>query len=157
MKLASALTASLVLFSAVAHAARADQFDCIFKWDTVIDARADVKMLAHSILDDQGVRQFVQDHVISNIKVWRASQDTVDISGDTLHNYLPGFFALISVDHRIPVLENDPALQVCVNRDKMNAGQTPYLFLSSYSAAILKDIRFAPIYMGANFPFGSLQ
>lgn len=156
MRIATAF--ALLAFAAVpAGAVRADQYDCIFKWTNVAAARADAAAQAHTALDDQGARQFLADHVIAPIQVWRASQDTTDGQGNIVHNPLPGFFALISSDSRMPALEADPALQLCVNRDKMNRGERPYLLLSTFSAAILLDLRFAPVYMGANVPFGSLQ
>ena len=133
------------------------QYDAILRWDSAAEAKADAIALAHSDPDELNVRQWMLDHVIPNVKVWRASQDTVDGGGNVTHNYLPGYYVLISATHRIPALEATGAIQLVINRDKMNAREAGFVVRSTVAPSVLQDIRFEPVFCGMDMPWGGLD
>lgn len=155
MKLTIASLIILALSTLQTLSARGDDFGCIARWNSITDARQDVAALAEMKDDDFNVKQFVQDHVILDLKVWRNSQDTTDQDGNPVHNYLPGYFAFISANRRIAAIENSSAVQVCINITKMNNNEGGFVVLSNYSNAILKDVRFEPVFMGMNLPWAN--
>lgn len=137
-------------------------YDCIMMWDTKAAALADaVAILSNTSLDAQGARDWLRDHVIPDLQVWRNSLDTTttDAQGNTIvvHSYIAKYFALISLTHRVAAIESDPALVLALDRDKMNARQAGFVLFSAYSNAILQDIRFQPVFLGMDVPWGGLQ
>ena len=132
------------------------QYDCILMWDDLAAARQDAIAAAHMLLDDFDAQQFLADHVIAGVKVWRASHDTTDGDGNVVHSYIAKYFALVSVTRRITALENASALVLALDRDKMNARESGYVLKTAYSAALLQDIRFEPVFMGMDVPWGGL-
>ncbi len=86
---------------------------------------------------------------IPNLQVWRTSQD---IGG--VHSFLPGWFGMIMVPQTIPALTNHSALQLAIDREAISAGQPG--ILKCNVTAILQDLRFQPVPMGSQYPFGAL-
>lgn len=113
------------------------------------------------------------DHVLPNVKVWRPSQDTTqmvpvhfpgnspDVTQDVpmvVHNYLSGWFAIVSIDTPapIPVLMNAPQLQFALNRTARMAGQ-PFLIQNNIGA-IITDIDYQPKFLMDNpYPVGGFN
>jgi len=144
-----------ILFSLLASPAFANQIDCVAKWTDKATAMADAQAVLQTSLDGQGVRQWLASNVME-IQPWRDSQDTLDSDGNVVHHPLSGYFVLISLDHVMPALRDEPAIQVCIDRDKMNAGQGGFVLKSNVSNAILQDIRFG-VFAGMNVPWGGLN
>lgn len=130
-------------------------FDYVLTWTDIATARQDAAALANMLPDGQSVQQWMQDHVIPGLKVWRVSQNPNGI--DTDGNYVSGYFALVSVNKRVSELDDDSACVLILDRKKMNAAQSGFVVHSAYSAAILKDVRFEPIFMGMSVPWGGLN
>jgi len=133
--------------------------DCFLKFASLAAALADAQALAHTQLDDQGVRQFMADHVVGQVQVWRASQDVAGTDADgnptVTHTFLPGRFFTVSGENLPAALINHAAVQVCVNRDKASARTSGMVVKSNVSLALLQDLRFSPVWEGADYPFGA--
>lgn len=142
--------AALLLLAAIPT--RADQYDAVLKYATRADAAADPNVQQHM---DQLRTLFAGDRVIPDIKVWRASQDTINGDGSVTHNYLAGYFVLISLPRLVVALRDDAAVQVVINRDLANQGLPGAIVRSAVGAAVLQDIRFEPVFAGSNYPWGS--
>jgi hypothetical protein len=111
------LAAAFLLFTA--PLARADQYDAVLKYATRADAINDPNVQQHM---DALRTLFAADRVIPDIKVWRASQDTINGDGSVTHNYLAGYFVLISLPRLVVALRDDAAVQVVIDRDLANKG-----------------------------------
>lgn len=131
------------------------QCDAVLKFPDRATAMADAVVISQTYLDGQSVRQWLGQNVVE-CQIWRASQDTVDGLGNPVHHPLPGFFVLVSLPAVIPALLNHAAVQLVVDRDKMNAGQAGMVLKSGVSNAILQDIRISPIFAGMSPPWGAL-
>lgn len=139
----------------------AAQIDVVVKFADLATALADPVVQQHVSTDAQGNPVFQGDHVIPDIKVWRVSQDVAGTTpgpdGQTIptvtHTYLPGYFALISLPQIVPALRDHPAVQVVINRDT----NTVIRRGTGIGLALLNDMRFAPIYAGATYPWGAWQ
>lgn len=142
--------AFLVCFLSIG-AARADQIDVVLKFASLAAAKADPVIQRHY---DAIQDLFAQDRVIPGLEVWRASQDV-----GSVHTLLPGWFLLISLESgRIPAaLRDHPAVQVVINRDRANARQAGAIIRSTVSQALLQDLRFQPVFAGADYPWGAWQ
>lgn len=125
------------------------QIDYFCRWDSEADAKADALMLADylGVEITPGVREWVRDRVLPNVKAWRPSQDVGGV-----HTYLTGWFAIISLKQQVPVLLNAAALAFCLDRDACNAGQ-PFVIRNNIGA-ILQDVACEPIFAGSNYPVG---
>jgi len=132
------------------------QIDYILKFADKATAVADAVAVLQTYTDAQSVKQFAQDHCLE-LTVWRNSQDTTDGSGNAVHHPLAGYFVLISMPGVIPAVLNHSAVQIVVDRDKMNAGQGGFLLANNIAGAILQDIRFSPVFTGMNVPWGGLN
>lgn len=143
-----ALAIALALLPAAVHA---DQYDAVLQYANAAAAKADLAAHYDAISD-----AFLADRVES-IQVWRASQDTTDGQGNVVHNYLAGFFVLVSASRLILSLRDDPNLQIVVNRDLCNERRSGCVVKSNINVAILQDIRFSPVFMGSDIPFGGLR
>lgn len=132
------------------------QYDAILRWSNITSARSDAVALAHMLPDDQGIEEWLTDHVIGDVKVWRNSQTTFDVDGNPVYTYLPGYYALVSADHNIPAISNSSALQLAINRDLLNDGApvNQYILINNISSSIpLSDIRFQPVFTGTRLPW----
>src|SRR4051794_25257678 len=121
------------------------QIDAILKFADLATVLADPVVQQHTSMDGQGNPVFQGDHVIPDIKVWRASQDVAGTAtgpdGQTYptvtHTYLSGYYALVSLPQIVPALRDHPAVQVVINRDS-NA-----VIRRTVSLAVLNDLRFS--------------
>lgn len=128
------------------------QIDVMLKFASLAVAKADLIVQRYMALDDAQQSQFAPDLVIPDVKVWRASQD---VNG--VHSYLSGYYILVSLPQVIPSLRDHPAVQVAVDRDKMNARQSGMILKSNVTNAVLQDLHFQPIYAGMEPPWGAWQ
>jgi hypothetical protein len=137
------------------------QIDAMFKFASLAAAKADPVVQHYMALDDSQQAQFQLNIIIPGVQVWRASQDVVGTDTDgnptVTHTFLPGYFIFVSADHIIPELRDHPALQVAVDRDKMNARQVGMVLKTNITNTLLQDLRFQPIYAGMNPPWGAWQ
>jgi hypothetical protein len=137
------------------------QIDAMFKFASLAAAKADPVVQHYMSLDDSQQAQFQLNIIIPGVQVWRASQDVIGTDADgnptVTHTLLPGYFIFVSADHVISELRDHPALQVAVDRDKMNARQVGMVLKSTITNSLLQDLRFQPIYAGMNPPWGSWQ
>ena len=133
--------------------------DCFLHFASLAAALADAQVLANTTLDQQGVRQLMADHVIGQIQVWRNSQDVSGTDSDgnptVTHAMLAGKFFTISGENLPAALINNAAVQVCVDRDKAAARQAGMVVKSNVSLVLLQDLRFSPVWAGADYPFGA--
>lgn len=92
------------------------------------------------------------DLCIPGVQFWRVSQD----NGDGSHNYLPGFFIVVSLPTIVPALRDLGSVQVVIDREKAKARQSGAVIKSNVSNAILQDLMFSPVPAGADFPYGNM-
>lgn len=122
--------------------------DYFFRWNSQADAKADALALAEFLgveIGSPGIREWLRDKVLPNVKAWRPSQN----SGSPLaHVYLPGWFAIVSVDRQIDVLLNAPALAFALNRDG-----PPYIIRNNIGS-LITDVACEPIFAGSHYPIG---
>jgi hypothetical protein len=138
--------------------------DYFFRWANTAEAKADVLMLADHLgpASNTGVRDWMYDHVLPNVKAWRPSQDTFAntiINGITIqtvtHNYLSGWFAIIAANKQVPVLLNASALGFALDRDACNEGK-PFVIKNNIGA-VIKDVAVEPVFAGSNYPMGNFK
>lgn len=138
--------------------------DHFLKWADVATAKADPVVQAYAPLirdrsNGTSARLWLAERVIFP-QVWRASQDTTSVGskGETLvtHSYLAGFFVCIAWPTKINGLANAAAFQFAIDRDKANARQAGMIVASNLSAALMTDLRFQPVFAGADYPFGGM-
>lgn len=127
------------------------QIDYFLKFASRAAAMADVVATMQTGLDDQGVKQWLASNCVE-VDVWRDSQDVAGV-----HSYMSGFFVLISLDRVMVALRDHAAVQLVVDRDKMNARQPGFVLASGVSNAILQDIRISPVFAGMNPPWGAFN
>lgn len=133
------------------------QFDAVLRFNTLAAAKADPDVQQHynAILDF-----FAADRV-ARVDVWRASQDTVVPDGNggssIVHSFMSGVFLLISMPRLVTSLRDNAAIQLVLNRDKMNAREAGFVVRSTISAGILQDIRFGPVFAGMDVPWAGLN
>lgn len=129
------------------------QIDYFCRWNSEAEAREDALMLADylGVEITPGVREWLRDRVLPNVKAWRPSQDTV-VDSRVIHNYLVGWFALISLRQQVQVLLNASALAFCLDRAAANAGQ-PFVIRNNVGAMI-QDVACEPIFAGSDYPIG---
>jgi len=132
------------------------QTNYVLKFSSRAAAQADAVAGLETILDDQGARQWLASNSVE-VTIWRNSQDTVDGSGNVVHTPLSGFFVLISLDRVVDALLNHSAVQLVIDRDKMNARQPGFILKSGVSNAILQDLRISPIFAGMDVPWGVMN
>lgn len=135
------------------------QIDVMLKFASLAAAKADPVVQRYTALDDAQQSQFMPDLVIPDVKVWRASQDVAgtDAEGNSMvtHTYLTGYYVLVSLPQVVTALRDNPAVQVAVDRDKMNSRQTGMVLKSNVTTPVLQDLRFQPVYAGMNPPWGA--
>jgi hypothetical protein len=127
------------------------QIDYFLRFASRAAAKADAVAVLETALDEQGTRQWLHSHCVE-VAVWRDSQDV-----DGVHTYLTGFFVLISLNRVVAALRDHSAVQLVVDRDKMNARQPGFVLAAGVSNAILQDIRISPIFAGMNPPWGEMN
>lgn len=127
--------------------------DYFFKWTNQAAAKQDALMLADhlGIEISPGVRDWLADHVLANVKAWRPSQDTI-VDGRTVHAYLPGWYAIVSLDRQVNILLNAAPLQFALDRDACNRGE-PFVIKNNIGA-IIQDVGCEPVFAGSNYPIG---
>lgn len=130
--------------------------DYFFKWGSVGEAKQDALMLANHLglsLVSPDNRNWLLDHVLPDVQVWRPSQDIVTVSPATrTHVYLSGWSAIISIPQRAAILLNASALAFALDRDRCNAGQS--FVIKNNIGAIITDIGVSPIFAGSKYPIG---
>lgn len=140
--------------------------DYILRFTDAATAKADAQMLASALgADDQGVKQFRADHCLVFAAVWRNSQDTTTTGTGPdgqqitvpVHHPMTGFFVLVSLQQIVPALRDHAAVQLVIDRDKLNARQAGMIIRSTVGAVVLQDIRFSPVFAGMDPPWGSLS
>lgn len=127
------------------------QYDAILRFNNLAAAQADPVVGPH--INADGVPY--SDHA-QVVAIWRASQDTVDGNGNPVHTPLAGYYIWVSADRNIPAIRTHDAVQVIINRDKLNAREPGGVIRSTVGGAILQDIRIAPVYLGCDFPWGAM-
>ncbi len=123
--------------------------DYFFKFNTQADAKASALLLAekHGIEISPGVIEWARDHVLPDVRVWRPSQDTV-VDDHTVHQYLTGWYAIVSLDEQRQTLLNAAALAFAMNRDG-----PPYVIKNNVGA-VITDVACEPIFAGSHYPIG---
>lgn len=121
--------------------------DYFFRWNSQADARADAIALAQRFgaLDQYGILQWARDHVLPDVKAWRPSQDS---GSPRAHVYLPGWFAIVSIDRQIDILLNASALAFALNREG-----PPYIIRNNIGS-LITDVACEPIFAGSHYPIG---
>lgn len=93
-------------------------------------------------------------YCIPGVQVWRVSNDVVDGQGNVTHTYLPGFFIQVSLPVLVPALRDAAPVQVVINRD---LGRTRAAVIkSNVPLAVLNDMLWQPVFVGADNPFGDM-
>jgi hypothetical protein len=136
--------------------------DYFFRWANVAEARQDALLYGRHIgvtNDSPGARQWLQDHVLPNVRAWRPSQDVSDgNSPPTItHTYLTGFMAIVSLDHVDNALLNADALAFALDRDlakRRGESPRPQFVLKNNVGAIIADLAVEPIFAGSDYPIG---
>lgn len=109
--------------------------------------------------------QWVWDtsYVLPNMKAWRISQDTSGIVPGstiifppngiptTIHNYLTGWFAIVSKPSILAAYLNSTGLQFALNRDG------PPWVVQNNIGGIITDIGCEPLFAGSPYPMGGLS
>lgn len=123
--------------------------DYFFRWGTSSEALADAFSAAQhfGLQTSSGAWMWASDYVLPNVKAWRPSQD-ITSSGVVTHNYLTGWFAIVSLDQQVGVLLNSSRLAFCLDRDG-----PPYLIKNNIGA-IISDVACEPIFAGSHYPIG---
>lgn len=145
--------------------AKADMLDYGFAFTNQAQAIAAAEMLAGHYQLGVG---WMQDHVIPGMQCWRPSQDTTSGSPPvTTHNFLAGYYVLVSVDNGtatpIPILANAASLKFILNRtarETIDAGHpNGYPFVvSNKIGAVLADLGCQPMYQSPNpYPVGGFN
>ena len=126
--------------------------DYFLKYTNEAAAKTDAHALAQAM--GQPVSQdWRKEHTLPDIKAWRVSQDTTDAEGRVVHNYLAGWFVIVSLTYQEPVLLNSTALQFALDRDACNRGEK--FVVKNNIGAIIKDVACEPIFAGSTYPMGN--
>lgn len=96
------------------------------------------------------------DHV-QEITVWRTSQDTVDGSSNIVHTPLAGYWLWVAWPKQVNALTNHANLKVAIDRERLTKRLGSAIIKSNVSNAILQDVMISPVYMGCDFPWGSMN
>ena len=125
--------------------------DYFFHFTNEAEAKANALMLADHLGTEitPGVRNWLTDHVLPNVRAWRVSQDV--ISGTppvTTHTYLSGWFAIVSLNRQVDILLNAAPLAFALDRDG-----PPYVIKNNIGA-LITDIGCEPVFAGSHYPLG---
>lgn len=96
--------------------------------------------------DAEGNWHWNPDHVAPNIKAWRISQN----NPDGTHNYLTGWYCIVSTEKINATLNSDPALQFTLDRDG-----PPYVIKNNVGA-VLTNLGYEPVFSGSHYPVGGV-
>lgn len=121
--------------------------DYFLRFNTEADA---ITAAQGSILGQYGpdsVWSWNRHFVVPGAQAWRISQDNADGS----HRYLAGWYAIVSLEKTNKKLDNDPALQFCLNRDG-----PPYLIINNIGN-VIQDVACQPIFAGSHYPIGGMD
>lgn len=130
--------------------------DYLVKYNNQTQLDADNLPGKHGHTDELGVFQWLSDHAMV-VKAWRPSQDSTDQDGNVVHNYLPGIWVLIAVPKDDADVEASGNLQMSFNRAKCNAKASGCLKYRKAGGPPQQDIKYEPVYAGANVPFDELD
>ena len=73
------------------------------------------------------------------------------------HTFLTGWFGCISKQQPPdPTLLGVSQLQLAINRELSAAGQPAIILSNITPSSLLQDLRFQPLFLGSNYPFGNL-
>ena len=130
--------------------------DYFLKYNSEAAAKTDAHALAQAM--GQPVSQdWRKEHTLPDVKAWRPSQDTMVDDGQggqrVQHNFLNGWFVIVSLDYQEPVLLNSTALQFALDRDACNRGEK--FVVKNNIGAIIKDVACEPIFAGSTYPMGN--
>ena len=125
------------------------QIDYFAKWNSETEAKQDAYRLRQYFGSDGGtiVKDWYLHQFSPNVQVWRPSQDNTDGT----HNYLTGWFGILSLDHIESVIINDNSLAFALNRDG-----PPYVVKNNIGA-IINDVAVSPIFAGSHYPLGGIN
>jgi len=134
------------------------QIDAVFRFNSLADAVADPTVQQYM---DQLRTLFLTDQAITDLQVWRVSQDVAGVSPDGIpivtHSYLGGFYLYVSLPRVVLSLRDHPNLQVAIDRDAANTRRPGMILKSNLTNAVLQDVRFQPVFAGADYPWGAWQ
>jgi cell division protein FtsI/penicillin-binding protein 2 len=116
--------------------------DCILRYADEATALA-----ALDIAEDRIDSEWLADHVMP-VTVRRIS------TGLPIAGYFLWISVTIEQAQKWQRLRDLPALQLVINRAKLNAREPGAIIKSTVGAAVLQDIMIEPVYMGCDFPFG---
>lgn len=142
MKLISALTVALALYSVEANAVRADQLDYLIQFNNGADRSNDPATASHRDADGNPL----PDHSM-----------LVDVTRISTGNPVPGTFVLISSARDLPALDGHAKLYLEFDREKCARGSVGCVVSSHAGGGLLQDLQIIPIYMGMIMPWGNLQ
>lgn len=127
--------------------------DYFFRWADEATAKSQALALGEhfGIEITPGVIEWARDRVIPNVKAWRPSQDII-VDGRVTHNYLSGWFAIVSLNRHVDILMSAAALQFALNRNACNNGY-PFVIKNNIGA-VISDVACEPIFVGSNYPMG---
>lgn len=100
-----------------------------------------------------GLTAWPLDYAFPDLKFWRNSLD----NGDGSHNYLTGYYVMISLPRVNPTLRDHPAVQIVIDREATRARLPGAVIRSTVTNVILQDLRFSPVPAGSDYPFGNMQ
>lgn len=131
------------------------QIDYFCRWSDEQSAKQDAMRLRQYFGTDGGtiVKDWYLHQFLPNVKVWRPSQDTFDNSSppQVIHNYLAGWFGILSLDHIEDVIINDNSLAFALDRNG-----PPYVIKNNIGN-IITDIAVSPIFLGSHYPLGGIN
>lgn len=105
-----------------------------------------------------------QANVIPNVSVWYDSQSVTTV-GNLLNGIvgtvvtpvlLSGFFCWVSLTSVPKAQTMMPQMQLCYDRDALNARKPKSIYVANLTFALLNDVRATPVYHGADVPWGQL-
>jgi len=98
---------------------------------------------------------WIADHVLPNVQAWRPSQDVIStalvgtaVVTTIAHNYLTGWFCIVSTNGSVDALLNSANLAFALNRDG-----PPYIVRNNIGTTIA-DVGCQPIFAGSHYPIG---
>lgn len=134
----------------------AGQFDYLTSYANETQRQNNAAISKHFALNDAAQSVPIASHVLP-VRVWRPSQDTIDGESNVVHNYLPGVWYLVSVRTPDRQLDLSNATEFVFERTKCNAHAVGCLKQKNPNAPGQQDLRYEPVYMGTDMPWGAVQ
>ena len=135
--------------------------DYFCKWNDEQEAKHDAVRLRNYFGTTTGgspdaITDWLLNQFLPNVKVWRPSQDTFDGNSppNVIHQYLAGWFGILSLTTIEPVILNDSSLAFALNRDYTPGLSPPNLIVRNNIGAIIQDVAVSPIFAGSDYPMG---